>query len=400
MYLVVRDHVTKRRRLWKASKMWKEVSPWYPDEHIDRVLAEHDDLRILLSIVVMGLAIYPLVAVLVPILTIPLTVVERTYLYITDYKYLNMYTWTESGVESVMGLALSQGGAEALVLGETKACVLSNLESEQISKRVQSLDGRITCRVILGGGRKAVGRTDDGKVWLFDAASGHGERLVGHLSPVTCTAISSDGRRVLTASLEKLILWDTTSRSKLREIPGYPRVVQCVALSADGRRALTGESDVTASLWDIEKGLVLKKFEGRARDVSGMTTRYVDLSSDSRRALFAYESDGVHRQVIVEVWNAESGECERQITLSQLRLSDPWGRNIDVSQELPPAFSADGTLILLGGLLYDVVGGRVLFRLVGEDLHQVTCHGISANGGRVVAVRRDGRVFVWNVPAH
>lgn len=77
----------------------------------------------------------------------------------------------------------------------------------------------------------------------------------GHTSSVTSVALSGDGRRVLTGSVDQTaILWDAATGQKLQTYQGHTEWVLSVALSGDGRRAWTASGDGTTRLWEAETG--------------------------------------------------------------------------------------------------------------------------------------------------
>jgi hypothetical protein len=63
---------------------------------------------------------------------------------------------------------------------------------------------------------------------------------------VTRLAVAPDGRRVVTAGLDAVRLWDLESGKTLRVFGGDPRGYWSVAFSRDGRRIAAGSNDDTA----------------------------------------------------------------------------------------------------------------------------------------------------------
>jgi WD40 repeat protein len=106
--------------------------------------------------------------------------------------------------------------------------------------------------------------TDGTNEWrLMDMANIRAIRkFVGHEAPVTCVAVSADGRRALTGSEDKAIrLWDLESGACLAKFGGHEGTVKAVALSADGNLALTVDGSVNVLSWELVKGPVPLRFK-------------------------------------------------------------------------------------------------------------------------------------------
>lgn len=71
---------------------------------------------------------------------------------------------------------------------------------------------------------------------------------------MVCIALSDDGQRVLSGSLNKTIrVWDAESSEQVGHlIIGDEDWVQCVVLSNDGRLVVSGSDDNTVRVWDVK----------------------------------------------------------------------------------------------------------------------------------------------------
>jgi WD40 repeat protein len=87
----------------------------------------------------------------------------------------------------------------------------------------------------------------------------------------------------------------------LREFKGHEDYVMAVAVFHDKRRMVTGSWDSTLRLWDLEKGVMLKKMEGHSNEVLGLA-----ISRDGQ--LIASSDEGGE----VIVWHGETGESLTQ----------------------------------------------------------------------------------------
>jgi WD40 repeat protein len=96
----------------------------------------------------------------------------------------------------------------------------------------------------------------EGQIAFWDAQAGHALlTLTGHTGPVESLAYFPDGSRIVTASHDGTArIWDTKAGRELLAFRGHRGAVMCVAVSPDGRRVATGSSDGSARVWDAETG--------------------------------------------------------------------------------------------------------------------------------------------------
>ena len=86
-------------------------------------------------------------------------------------------------------------------------------------------------------------------------------RLLGaHSLAVTSAAFSGDGKRVVTASLDKTArIWDAESGKEIAVLKGhYGDRVLSAAFSGDGKRVVTASLDKTARIWDVTWAMLIR----------------------------------------------------------------------------------------------------------------------------------------------
>src|SRR5258707_796330 len=98
-----------------------------------------------------------------------------------------------------------------------------------------------------GGGAPPPPLTTPPRAWVRELVRGRELRtLQGHSSPVCGVAVSTDGRRAISASVARTLkIWDVERGRELRTLPGHSGWVNGVAVSADGRRAISASDDQT-----------------------------------------------------------------------------------------------------------------------------------------------------------
>jgi predicted NACHT family NTPase len=143
------------------------------------------------------------------------------------------------------------------------------------------------------------GDPERGFEWFYWQRQLHQEirSLRGHVRAVTSVAVSPDGKRILTGSMDRTAkVWDALEGKELFTLFGHAQWIWAVAFSPDGQRLATGSRDGTAMIWDAANGDLLLTCKGHSSEVSA-----VAFSPDSRRVLTG-SSDRTAR-----VWDATTG---------------------------------------------------------------------------------------------
>ncbi len=167
----------------------------------------------------------------------------------------------------------------------------------------------------------------------------------GHI--ITSLAVSPDGARVVGAAgnpaeaeapAGDLIVWDVASGQEILRFPvEHTRTINSVAISPDGATVLTASDDNTLILWDLEQGIVLKRFAGHTDDVN-------------------------------------------------IGLFSP-----DPSNPFVVSASDDGTIIL-----WDLNSAQSIRRFQGHT-QPITAFNLSPDGRRMVSATTDNMLIVWRI---
>ncbi|MEG4305019.1 WD40 repeat domain-containing protein [Microcoleus sp. D3_18a_C4] len=89
--------------------------------------------------------------------------------------------------------------------------------------------------------------------------------LNGHTSLVNAVAVTADGNRAISGSIDKTIkVWDLTTRKAEFPLKGHNDWVNALAVTADGKRAISSSHDNTLKVWDLTTGNVIASFTGES----------------------------------------------------------------------------------------------------------------------------------------
>ncbi len=247
--------------------------------------------------------------------------------------------------------------------------------SDEVHEMAVSPDGK---RIVSGSVDKTV------KVW--DAATGAElMTLRGHDKGVRSVAFSPDGKRIVSGSKDKTIkIWDAESGAELITIPGHSDDVFGVAFSPDGERIVSGSHDKTIKVWNATNGDELMTIRGHERKIGP-----VSFSPDGRRIVSGSMDWTLEDwDQTIKVWDAATGA-------EVMTLRGHLGRILSI------AFSPDGSRIVSASgykiiKVWDAATGAEIMTLRGHKLG-VTDVAFSPDGKRIVSGSKDGTIKVWDV---
>jgi WD40 repeat protein len=202
--------------------------------------------------------------------------------------------------------------------------------------------------------------------------------LKGHNGYVWSVALTQDGRRALSGSMDNTLkLWDLQTRQCLATLKGHTDTIYSVALAHDGRHALSGSMDSTLKLWDLESRQCIATLEGHTAGVWSMA-----FSPDGNRALSGSADK------TLKLWDLDTRQC---LATLEGHTESVWSMALSSDGSRALSGSADKTL-----RLWDLETGQCLAMLEGHTGY-VGSVAFIQDAGRALSGSADNTLKLWDV---
>ena len=272
--------------------------------------------------------------------------------------------------------------SEAALTLWDEICALLPRKGLQSAWEEASLEGHadpVLCIAVSADGGRALSGSMDGTVRLWDLGA---RQLLavfeGHESTVSAVAFTADGRRAVSASWDRTLrVWDLASGQTHRTLSGHTEYVAGLALSPDGSHALSAGWDQTLRLWDLVAGRETGVFAGHTSNASAVT-----FGPDGRFAV------SVGWDATARAWDVESRQCVSVLEGHTNNLS-------------AVCLTPSGRQVVTAGVdrdikLWDLKARRVLRQFTGHEA-EVTALAFTPDGRHLISGARDKTVRVWEV---
>jgi WD40 repeat protein/serine/threonine protein kinase/tetratricopeptide (TPR) repeat protein len=250
-------------------------------------------------------------------------------------------------------------------------------------------------------GQRAISASLDRTARVWDVATGRQiSKFAEHRGMVQGLAFLPDGRRALSSNYllgsdsgqsspadYSLRLWDVETGAELHRFEGHQQPVVTLAVSADGHRAASCSLDGTVRVWDLESGAELARIahdrvSGRA-GVGQMWT--VALSPDGSQV--AYGGAGFYRAV--RVWGIDRNK-------ELFPLSGHFGIASSIALSIDGQYALTGSWYETAVRLWDVATRRELRPFLGHT-DGIWCTGFAPDSQFVLSGSADRTLKLWEV---
>lgn len=312
-----------------------------------------------------------------------LAVVDEQSLRIFDSESLQLRnSLAQQGITS---LAFSPDGSRLFFGCSTAARVNDGIAQKEILMKVwdhasgsilAAIRGHrheITCLAVSPDGQRVVTGSVDLSIRIADLVTGHSRELTLWPTHSSALAFSPDGRFIVTGGHDTMIsIWNATNGSLERELPTKVTSVTALAVSPDGCRLAVAGNDSIIRLWDLAGSRIIAELKGHIRQESGSLTKSGSSLRDFKDGKDLSEVNG---------------------------LSDRMGSRV-VDRIHFVRFSSDGTRLLSGGSdqslrLWSVCGDSNTLKIPVQASPFLTM--AASPDGRWIASGDDkGFLKIWN----
>jgi hypothetical protein len=212
------------------------------------------------------------------------------------------------------------------------------------------------------------------------------ERLAGHISPITCIAISSDGRQALTGSFDHtIILWDLQHFEIIKVFEGHQGAIAALAFSPDGRQALSSSLDGLLYSWDLEKQTGDALFPAASEPVTSLA-----IASDGKIAF------GLQSGYVAVLGKDGAPLLHRRMHAASITALafDEKGETLFTGSGRP---TIGGSIADHGVMMWEFATGQQRLRVPGTLDSSVSSIAIDPHGMKALRGMDNGIVELWDL---
>jgi WD40 repeat protein len=280
-------------------------------------------------------------------------------------------------------------------------------------------DGRTYCVAFTPDGTKLVGGTESGLALIWDVATRRElHRLSGHTTCINSISISSDGRKVATASCDRTVrIWNIESGALESIVFQNDTELYSVCFSPDCKSLAIGDESGRIFLCDPESQKVIssaRTSQWRVTDLAFSGDASVLIAASGSEA-FVFESDGLKLKKTLH----DEGRVIHSVAYLNRNSLIAWGGEAkalhlsdsndmsEVSQKFLPndiwalSFDKNEQVLVCGGgdrigRVMEVNTGKLLQSLYGHT-GRIVGVAMSPDAMSIATASFDGSVRLWSV---
>jgi WD40 repeat protein/serine/threonine protein kinase len=202
---------------------------------------------------------------------------------------------------AVHHVSFAPGNPELFVTaGADGSAKIWNVNERRVVQKLEGEHtGRLYAAVFAPGDGQVLTAGDDGKLILWDAATGVvAKRFESRGGKFRSAEFTTDGARIITAAANGVAtIWDVATGAVVREFSAGEAALNSASLSPDGTRLIAGDADNNAYVWNTAAEEPPMTLTGHTAELTA-----VGFSPDSSRILTAA------RDNLVKVWDLQGKE--------------------------------------------------------------------------------------------
>jgi len=261
-----------------------------------------------------------------------------------------------------------------------------SLESGQETHTLAGHTEYVRALAVTSDSKRVISASDDNTIRNWDLESGQEvQTLADYIHYVhrgvergmptnTMLAATSDGKRVVSASADILKVWDLESNQAMHVLRGHADQIRALIVTPDGKWVISASRDHTLKVWDLESGHEIHTLVGHVFGVNA-----VAITLDGTRAISASDDS------TLKVWDLASG-----VNLHTLTGHTRGVNGVSVTQDGSRAVSVSGDGALK---IWDLESGGIIASFSGEDELRVC--SVTPDGRTIIAGGGElGRVYL------
>lgn len=212
----------------------------------------------------------------------------------------NLITNLSANVASVWSLSITNE-AQLIASGSYQETRLWQYPPGRLFKTLRGHKRDIECTAISADGKILVtaGGKFDNNVRVWDLTTGESRYLLeGHKDAIWCVAICPYNKILATGSLDHTVkIWSLTTGREIATLDDHQGRIWCLGITPDGQTLITGSDDCNVNIWQLATGKLIESVRGHTDAVWCL-----DISNDSQ----VVATGG--KDATVRLWSLPNGD--------------------------------------------------------------------------------------------